>query len=59
MYSKEKFNITFTGNIGEAQGIDIAIEAANLLKDTNIHWNFVGDGRSKDNKSKISRFSRH
>lgn len=45
---KDKFNITFTGNIGEAQGIDIAIEAAKILRDTNIHWNFIGNGRNKE-----------
>ena len=43
-----KFNITFTGNIGEAQGIDIAIQAADKLRNENIHWNFIGNGRSKE-----------
>lgn len=47
VYDCSKFNITFTGNIGEAQGIDIAIQAANNLRDTNIHWHFVGDGRNR------------
>lgn len=47
-YDENKFNITFTGNIGEAQGIDLAIQAANKLKGTNIHWHFVGEGRSKE-----------
>lgn len=45
---KDKFNITFTGNIGEAQGIDIAIEAAKVLRDTRLHWNFIGNGRNKE-----------
>lgn len=48
-----KFNITFTGNIGEAQGIDLAIEAANQLKETPIHWNFVGNGRNKEKLEKM------
>lgn len=47
LFDSSKFNITFTGNIGEAQGIDIAIEAAKILKDTNIHWNFIGEGRDR------------
>lgn len=47
LFDSSKFNITFTGNIGEAQGIDIAIEAARILKDTRIHWNFIGDGRDR------------
>lgn len=46
-YDDSKFNITFTGNIGEAQGIDLAIEVANELRDTNIHWHFVGEGRNR------------
>ena len=27
-----RFNVTFTGNIGQAQGLDILIEVALLLK---------------------------
>lgn len=48
LFDNDCFNIVFTGNIGEAQGIDLAIEAAKLLKDEKICWHFVGDGRSKD-----------
>lgn len=47
-YDQSEFNITFTGNIGEAQGIDLAIKTAAKLRDTNIHWHFVGDGRNKE-----------
>ena len=44
-------NITFTGNIGTAQGLEILPETANLLKKQNIRvrFNIVGDGRNKDN----------
>lgn len=40
-------NLTFTGNIGEAQGLEILVEAAILLKQENIKVNFniVGSGR--------------
>lgn len=48
IFNNDKFNITFTGNIGEAQGIDIAIKAADKLRNENIHWNFIGNGRSKE-----------
>ncbi|QNO13421.1 glycosyltransferase family 4 protein [Alkalicella caledoniensis] len=42
------FNIMFTGNIGQAQGLDIAIEAAEILKDQlDINWVFIGDGSAK------------
>lgn len=48
IYDKDYFNIVFTGNIGEAQGIDLAIEAAKILKDKKICWHFVGDGRNRE-----------
>ena len=43
-------NITFTGNIGKAQGLEILPKAAKLLKQENIHVRFhiVGDGRNKE-----------
>lgn len=45
------FNITFTGNIGEAQGLDILPEVASILSkrvsDQKIKFNIVGDGRYK------------
>ena len=44
----KRLNIVFTGNIGEAQGIDLAIEAANVLKSEPLHWHFIGEGRSKE-----------
>lgn len=53
IYDKEYFNIVFTGNIGEAQGIDLAIEAAKVLKDKKICWHFVGEGRSKEKLEKL------
>ncbi len=44
-------NITFAGNIGTAQGLEILPKAARLLKERNIkvRFNIVGDGRNKDN----------
>ena len=53
IYDKDYFNIVFTGNIGEAQGIDLAIEAAKILKDKKICWHFVGEGRSKEKLEKL------
>ena len=49
----DRFNIVFTGNIGEAQGIDMAIKAAKELRDYPIHWHFIGDGRQKNNLEKM------
>jgi len=48
LFDEQFFNIVFTGNIGEAQGLDLVIEAANELKNSNIRWQLVGDGRSEN-----------
>lgn len=52
-----KFNITFTGNIGQAQGLDILPYTASLLKNQNygdkVRFNIIGDGRYKKNLIKI------
>ena len=40
-----RFNIMFAGNIGEAQGLETVIEAADLLRDmSDIQFVIVGDG---------------
>jgi len=45
------FNITFTGNLGYAQGLDSFIEFIKEYKDKLAHigcmFNFIGDGRAK------------
>lgn len=39
------FKIIFTGNIGTAQGLEILPRTAELLKDENVKFVVVGDGR--------------
>lgn len=39
------YKIAFTGNIGTAQGLDVLPKAARLLKDENVKFVIVGDGR--------------
>lgn len=39
------FKVIFTGNIGTAQGLDILPKTAELLKDENVKFVMVGDGR--------------
>ena len=39
------YKIAFTGNIGTAQGLDVLPKAATLLKDENVKFIIVGDGR--------------
>lgn len=40
----DKFNICYAGNIGIANNLMIAIEAAEILKNENVHINIVGNG---------------
>ena len=44
----DKFKVIFTGNIGQAQGLDILPKTAQLLKDENIEFLIVGDGRYRE-----------
>ncbi len=54
IYSDEHFNIVFTGNIGDAQGLDLMIETAKELKGRGIRWHLVGDGRAKERLQKLA-----
>lgn len=47
IYGKDTCNIVFAGNLGDAQGLDLMVEAAAELTDTNICWYLVGDGRAR------------
>lgn len=56
-----RFNITFTGNIGQAQGLDILPITASILKkkhySNQVRFNIIGDGRYKDTLiSKIKEY---
>lgn len=46
-----KLNVTFTGNIGTAQGLEILPECARILGERGfkVRFNIVGDGRNKRN----------
>lgn len=41
----QSFKIAFTGNLGTAQGLDVLPKTAALLKDVNVRFIIVGDGR--------------
>lgn len=45
----DTFKIVFTGNIGQAQGLEILPKAARYLKDEKLKLIIVGEGRNKDN----------
>lgn len=53
VYTENTFNIVFTGNIGDAQGLDLMVEAARELKGQGIRWYLVGDGRAKPRLEKL------
>lgn len=55
IYQEDAFNVVFTGNMGEAQGLDLLIEAARQLKNENIRWYLVGEGRAKANLENLVR----
>lgn len=42
------FKVIFTGNVGQAQGLEILPESAKLLAGEKIRFVIVGDGRSKE-----------
>lgn len=45
---RDKFILTFAGLIGKAQGVDVIVETAKLLKDVvDIHFLIVGEGTNK------------
>lgn len=57
LFNTEDFNIVFTGNIGEAQGLDIVIEASRELRNTPIKWQLIGDGRNERKlKEKVKEY---
>lgn len=47
VYGEDTFNIVFAGNLGDAQGLDLMVDAARELKGTPVRWYLVGDGRAK------------
>lgn len=44
----DKIIITYTGNLGQAQGLDIVIKAIKALKNKNLEFNFIGAGRDQE-----------
>lgn len=54
-YRDDTFNIVFTGNLGDAQGLDLLVEAARELKNRGIRWYLVGDGRAREHLENLVR----
>lgn len=52
----DKFVILYGGNIGLAQGLDVFVEAARLLREhPDVHFVIVGSGVEKENLEKLVR----
>jgi colanic acid biosynthesis glycosyl transferase WcaI len=52
----DKFVILYGGNIGLAQGMDVFVEAARLLKGTpDVHFVMLGSGVEKENLQNLAR----
>ena len=49
----DKIIVTYTGNIGEAQGFEVLIEAIEASGKNNFKFNFVGSGRYKEQLKKL------
>ena len=48
MYQKNgKIIITYTGNLGKAQALDIVIDAIKKSNNKNLEFNFIGSGRDQ------------
>lgn len=45
---EDKFVVQFAGNIGRVQGVDQMVQAAEILKSTNVQMLFIGDGARKN-----------
>ena len=54
-YNEDYFNVVFAGNIGDAQGLDLLINAADILREEKVRWHIVGDGRSRESLEKMVR----
>lgn len=52
-----KTNLLLTGNLGEAQGLELVIDAAGELKEMypGLRWLLVGDGRNRKELEKLVR----
>jgi len=45
---KSGFVVMFAGNLGMAQSLNSIVDAAEQLKEQDIHWVFLGDGRQRE-----------
>jgi glycosyltransferase involved in cell wall biosynthesis len=51
---RDRFLVGYVGTLGMAHGLESALEAARMLKDTNMHFVFVGEGARKDELKRLA-----
>ncbi len=52
---RKSFTVLYSGNMGLAQDLHTIIQAAGILKDYNINFNFVGDGVCKKEIKELAK----
>ncbi|MBR2889961.1 MAG: glycosyltransferase family 4 protein [Oscillospiraceae bacterium] len=55
VYRPDDFNMVFAGNLGDAQGLDLLVDAAEALRGRGVRWYLVGDGRARARLEKLVR----
>ena len=53
--SNNKFTVLYSGNMGLAQDLTTIIKAANILKNYNIHFRFIGEGVCRTQLEQLAR----
>lgn len=53
--SSNDFVVLYAGIIGHAQGLEVILQAAHIVKDSLIHFLIVGDGPEKSKLEKLKR----
>lgn len=49
MFTTDKFNVVYAGNIGVMQNVDVIVEAAKLMaNERSVHFHIIGDGAYKE-----------
>ena len=49
MFTTDKFNVVYAGNIGVMQNVDVIVEAAKLMANERaVHFHIIGDGAYKE-----------
>jgi len=59
MYNNNKFNVSYAGSLGQANQLDILVQAASSLKDDNVEFHIIGNGVMLEELEKIKTANVH